>query len=524
MADSYTTNLNLTKPEVGSSRDTWGTKTNGDWDLVDAVFAAAGSGTSVGLNVGSGKTITVAGTINATGTVNLDTAVVINDSGADKDVRIEGDTDANLLFTDASADAVGIGTNTPGAKLNVVANTSGDAVRITQTGSGNALVVEDSANPDSTPFVVDASGNVGIGTSSVSGGFQLYRSASAANMFLTGDGQNSNLVSQAYGSAKNGTVQFQRYQGSVASPTAVSTGDVVGDLSWNAYQGSTVGTVAKISGVVETFTGSTEYSGYLAFSTRPVTAGGTLTERLRINALGSVLIGTNTDTGAKLTVVGDQHIRGGYGLAYYNSDNSGYWSQYNSSGTFIFSNGSEKARIDSSGNLAIGVGTTPGARLDVKGAGNTSATYSIKVANSDGTVGLQIRNDGYVGSPMIYSNTNGNGANVVITSDGYIYRSTSSLKYKKNVQDADFGLSELLALRPVTYQGKSGSDTEQVFGGLIAEEVHDAGLTQFVQYADDGTPDALSYGNMVALCIKAIQELKIELDTAKAEIAFMRGT
>lgn len=45
-------------------------------------------------------------------------------------------------------------------------SSSGDLVRITQTGSGNALVVEDEANPDSTPFVVDASGNVGIGTSS----------------------------------------------------------------------------------------------------------------------------------------------------------------------------------------------------------------------------------------------------------------------------------------------------------------------------------------------------------------------
>ena len=39
-----------------------------------------------------------------------------------------------------------------------------DAVRITQTGTGNALVVEDAANPDSSPFVIDASGNVGIGT------------------------------------------------------------------------------------------------------------------------------------------------------------------------------------------------------------------------------------------------------------------------------------------------------------------------------------------------------------------------
>jgi hypothetical protein len=50
---------------------------------------------------------------------------------------------------------------------NVVSvNSSSDALLITQVGSGNALVVEDSANPDSSPFVVDSSGNVGIGTSS----------------------------------------------------------------------------------------------------------------------------------------------------------------------------------------------------------------------------------------------------------------------------------------------------------------------------------------------------------------------
>lgn len=56
---------------------------------------------------------------NFTGSISLDGSVVINDSGADADVRIEGDTDANLLFTDASTDRVGVGTNAPGSKLDV---------------------------------------------------------------------------------------------------------------------------------------------------------------------------------------------------------------------------------------------------------------------------------------------------------------------------------------------------------------------------------------------------------------------
>lgn len=46
-------------------------------------------------------------------------ANVFNEAGADVDQRIEGDTDANLVFVDASTDRVGIGTATPTAKLQV---------------------------------------------------------------------------------------------------------------------------------------------------------------------------------------------------------------------------------------------------------------------------------------------------------------------------------------------------------------------------------------------------------------------
>jgi hypothetical protein len=67
MADTTTTNLSLTKPEPGASVGTWGTKLNADLDSIDGVFAAAGTGTSVGLNVGSGKTLNVDGTLDVSG-------------------------------------------------------------------------------------------------------------------------------------------------------------------------------------------------------------------------------------------------------------------------------------------------------------------------------------------------------------------------------------------------------------------------------------------------------------------------
>ena len=362
--------------------------------------------------------------------------------------------------------------------------------------------VGSSGAPDTTVMSLLSSGRVGIGTASPgsaleinaaaatapfiakintseaaridsSGRFLVGTSTARANMFnatlssafqVEGTTHNTSSVSIVRNSNDASAAAFvlgKSRGAAVGSSTLVNNNDTIAYLSFQGADGSQLVECASIAAYVDGTPGANDMPGRLVFST--------------------------TADGA--------------------------------------SSPTEACRIDSSQRLVVGATSAQSSRLLVKGENTASSEYVCRLLDSSDLVLFFVRNDGYIqtgtGASSPYNLTTASAANVWVGANGELRRSTSSAKYKTDIIAAEHGLAELLQLRPVTYKGIN--DGDKAFGGLIAEEVHDAGLTEFVQYAEDGTPDALAYGNMVSLCIKAIQEQQVVISELQAKVAALES-
>lgn len=197
--------------------------------------------------------------------------------------------------------------------------------------------------------------------------------------------------------------------------------------------------------------------------------------------------------------------------------------------------GGERMRIAPNGNVGIGT-DIPDARLHVRtGAANDqlildnfaykwrwSITSGGDMYFKDPSGGIfeKFNESGEYYNVGVRDNTTASGANVNINvTTGQILRSTSSIKYKTDVEDLWDSESEFIYnLRPVYYRSKSEIDPDNYgYQGFIAEEVDklgDAGK-RFVYYREleDGTldPDGVQYERFVVPIIKELQKLKNEI-------------
>jgi len=107
--------------------------------------------------------------------------------------------------------------------------------------------------------------------------------------------------------------------------------------------------------------------------------------------------------------------------------------------------------------------------------GTGGAFYMANVIRTSGEVYQRNSNILVVGIggdfylPAVYNHTSGSAANVFIDTNGRLYRSSSSLKYKKDVINYDKGLDTVKSLRPIYYKDKNEENNQKQYAGFIAE-------------------------------------------------------
>lgn len=278
---------------------------NADHTITGTVDVANGGTGASTASITSFNNITGYTAAGATGTTS--TNLVFSASPT-----FTGTLAAAAITASTTLGVTGTSTLSGNAIISVTDNTNA-ALRITQLGTGNALLVEDSTNPDATPFAVQSNGMVVVGGTPVIGMATSYPQLQVTGY---GDGTvGANAISMAFNAfMPNGagnSINFNRSRGAaVDTNTIVVNGDQLGLIRWGGADGTNYIRAAQIETAVDGTPGTNDMPGRLVFST---TADGASspTERMRINSSGTVSIASTTEqsgtTGA-MTVAGGVYV------------------------------------------------------------------------------------------------------------------------------------------------------------------------------------------------------------------------
>lgn len=164
---------------------------------------------------------------------------------------------------------------------------------------------------------LDTSGNLGIGTTSPIVPLDIYN-ATVVSLRVQGDAVANMQLARFSTDTTPATSIIRKGRGTVASPSAVASGDIMGQFIFSAFGGTNNRNLAAIAGVVETYTSDTNISSNLQFSTSS-TGGVSAAKRLQIDAAGysqfvsnNILPyqGTPTSKAAAATLTGAELVTG----------------------------------------------------------------------------------------------------------------------------------------------------------------------------------------------------------------------
>lgn len=225
--------------------------------------------------------------------------------------------------------------------------------------------------------------------------------------------------------------------------------------------------------------------------------------------------------------------QGGYG-----SDSATDYKVINNAGKFMIHQNrlgtgeTELLTMNNSGEVGIGT-TIPLAKMHMYSTANsdifrvddnTAPDSTPFIINKEGNVGISTTNPLnplHVDGTIRYTNRPAAATITAIGFDanGILTSSSSSLRFKHNIQPYTKSVSDVQKLKPVTYNYIG----ENILNaGLIAENLVEDGFDEFVVKNAEGQPESVPYGNIVTILINAVKELASSNQMLFDEIALLR--